>query len=35
MILMHMRDTIALERHLLMLSSNDVEEEDGLNWKII
>ena len=35
MILMRMRDITALERYLLRLPSNDVLEEDGLNWKII
>ena len=32
---MHMNDTTALELYLLKLSSNDVGEEGGLNWKAI
>ena len=35
MILMRMRDTTALEQYLQRLPSNDVGEENGLNWKII
>lgn len=35
MTLMRMKDTIALEQYLPKLPSNDVLEEDGLNWKII